>query len=654
MVQTKVMKKYCLWVLTLAFVVGSLLSCGGHSKGATDSLDGANWADSAYQRVKKAEYYYNNNLRDSLFRQLELDMEFDRKHEQWTWYYYSWMMLVNKTTFSGNVMKALDEAKKMHRDAIERNNDYGKALSNYVMGLVYAYLENNIEAAPCFEQALKLYPDDAEQSVKFSILSYYVTIQETLKNYDKIGGVLSQWKQLIDTKGYTKSGNPETRAHWYYQYYKACFNYNFAKKALDQASDNLDSIQYYMELSGGHVFARAYQTGARVSMYMALGDYSKALEMNNSEYRLNKELDAGLYLQALRRRSEIFQALGQDKEALDLHIRYATLKDSMTQTETRGQMSSLYKFFEVEELKAENARMEREREQEKMHYTFLLFFVVVLGFVIIIYFSHRSEKNLEREHKKLLEAYDQLAEANARAEESSKMKTAFIQQMSHEVRTPLNILCGFTQVLTNMGAKMNDDERRDVAQHITDSTNRLSNLVGKMLELSDAGSMTVIERNDDVKVEQIMFEAIELSGIMDNKHVKFQSSIPEGVGATMMHTNMSKAARVIELLLDNAQKFLTKPTEMQNEKQTPGNVWLKVDKTEDGKIRFAIEDSGIGVPAGEAERIFDDFVQLNEYYDGVGIGLTVARSIARRMGGDVVLDTTYEHGARFCFTLPVA
>ena len=67
---------------------------------------------------------------------------------------------------------------------------------------------------------------------------------------------------------------------------------------------------------------------------------------------------------------------------------------------------------------------------------------------------------------------------------------------------------------------------------------------------------------------------------------------------------------------------------------------------------FTVEDTGIGIPAEEAEHIFEEFVQLNVYYDGTGIGLTVARSLARRLGGDVVLDTQYTGGARFIMTLP--
>lgn len=66
-----------------------------------------------------------------------------------------------------------------------------------------------------------------------------------------------------------------------------------------------------------------------------------------------------------------------------------------------------------------------------------------------------------------------------------------------------------------------------------------------------------------------------------------------------------------------------------------------------------IEDTGIGIPADQAENVFNEFVQLNEYIDGTGIGLTIARSLARHMGGDILLDTTYTDGARFVMQLPL-
>jgi len=84
------------------------------------------------------------------------------------------------------------------------------------------------------------------------------------------------------------------------------------------------------------------------------------------------------------------------------------------------------------------------------------------------------------------------------------------------------------------------------------------------------------------------------------------------------------------------------------------NVLLHVDAV-DGKVRFVVEDTGIGISPQESEHIFEEFVQLDDYYDGTGIGLTVARSIIRRLGGDIVLDTDYSapnKGARFIMSLP--
>jgi len=101
------------------------------------------------------------------------------------------------------------------------------------------------------------------------------------------------------------------------------------------------------------------------------------------------------------------------------------------------------------------------------------------------------------------------------------------------------------------------------------------------------------------------------------------------------------------LLLDNAQKFL----KGNKKDKVRGDIRLLM-RMEKQYAQFIVEDNGIGIPQAEAEHIFDEFVQLDEYYDGVGIGLTVARNLARRLKGDVILDTSYTDGARFIFSLP--
>lgn len=103
------------------------------------------------------------------------------------------------------------------------------------------------------------------------------------------------------------------------------------------------------------------------------------------------------------------------------------------------------------------------------------------------------------------------------------------------------------------------------------------------------------------------------------------------------------------MLLNNAQKFLGKP-----HAKVSGTVTLHIELDHRASVvQFIVEDTGIGVPSQEAEHIFDEFVQLNNYYDGTGIGLTVARNSVHRIGGEIVLDTTYQTGARFVMSLPL-
>ena len=264
-------------------------------------------------------------------------------------------------------------------------------------------------------------------------------------------------------------------------------------------------------------------------------------------------------------------------------------------------------------------------------------------------------------YDKLMETYHELEETNKqldiarhRAEEASRMKTYFIQQMSHEIRTPLNILSGFTQVLTMPDMELDDATKEELAKGIGDNTERITSLVNKMLELADAKSSDELERNDDVLAVQIAAQAADESRITLVSHLTFDIDLAEGTDMVMLHTNLQQATRALSLLLDNAMKF-THPAEAAGGAAAvtdQAHVTLRLSLTTEQQMAFAVEDTGIGVPPEEAEHIFEEFVQLDDYYDGTGIGLTVARSIARRLGGDIVLDTDYTAGARFVFTLP--
>lgn len=262
---------------------------------------------------------------------------------------------------------------------------------------------------------------------------------------------------------------------------------------------------------------------------------------------------------------------------------------------------------------------------------------------------------LMESNRELEETNKQLDIARHRAEEVSQMKSNFIKLISHEIRTPLNILNGFTQILTASDLELDEATQEEVTKGIGDNTERITSLVNKMLELADVNSSDELQRADDVPAVQIAAQATDDSRISLAPHLTFDIDFAPGADMTMLHTNANKAARSLSLLLDNAIKF-THPAEATSGAAAVAEkaiVTLHVSQTTDQQIAFAIEDTGIGVPPEEAEHIFDEFVQLDDYYSGTGIGLTVARNIARRLGGDIVLDTSYTGGARFVFTLPI-
>jgi signal transduction histidine kinase len=306
----------------------------------------------------------------------------------------------------------------------------------------------------------------------------------------------------------------------------------------------------------------------------------------------------------------------------------------------------------MQQKETEIAEQKASLSQQRYLGTVLTLLAVIIGFSLFIYFRHQAALRLES-------AYRELEVANARAEESSRIKSEFIQQISHEIRTPLNILSGYTQILTNTDLEIDRDTRHEINRQITENTDRLAGLVSKMLELSDARSKTVIEQNDTISAVDIAKEAARLSEIEEAQHLTFDMMVSQQAASLNITTNQAAATRALTLVLDNARKFtapaesLTAANMEQAEQANKKQKVVLTLQTIDDAMLFIVEDTGIGVPPEEAERIFDEFVQLDEYYDGTGIGLTIARSIARRMGGDIVLDTEYTEGARFIMMLPI-
>lgn len=421
----------------------------------------------------------------------------------------------------------------------------------------------------------------------------------------------------------------------------------------------------YGKMDEGKILAAEYLTAARrygeaadnyACLDRLLDKQNISLTLDNIRTYLLPKLRANV--SANRRDSVVAQAV-KLCEALDTAI-------VKSRDDEAAELATIY---DTKKKEAQIAEQRAALSHQQFIATAVVLVLLTIFFVVYTYHRRAMLKRLQQANTKLEQANTQLEQtntqlenvnqqltvANARAEESSKMKTDFIQQISHEIRTPLNILSGFTQIITTPGMELDDATREDINRQIGENTNRITGLVNKMLELSDASSKAVIERTNTVPAIQIAAQAADDSGITQAAHVAFDLQLGEGAESIMLTTNLAQSTHALVLLLDNAKKF-TKPAEAFGGGTEPAatqqSVVLKLEQAGD-TARFVVEDTGIGVPPSEAERIFDEFVQLDEYYDGTGIGLTVSRSIARRLGGDVTLDTTYTGGARFVMTLPI-
>ena len=234
----------------------------------------------------------------------------------------------------------------------------------------------------------------------------------------------------------------------------------------------------------------------------------------------------------------------------------------------------------------------------------------------------------------------QLNKAYHKALESEKMKSAFIQNVSHEVRTPLNIISGFSQVIADPELTETMEERQHMAEMMQKSASQITNLIDEIIGLSLIETTDKINKDDTIQVNSVLRAVInDYQGKVSNEtEMKMDSQLHDEF--TIL-TNKNMFARIISALVDNAVKYTA-----------DGLITLKASS--DGKnLNISVEDTGVGVPIQEAENIFGRFVKLDSFKEGIGLGLPLSRKLAEQLGGTVALDTSYTNGARFIVTLPL-
>ncbi len=390
--------------------------------------------------------------------------------------------------------------------------------------------------------------------------------------------------------------------------------------AFRQCIDKMDEAERLNKMPAGDLFtpyARIYKTLLDQGQDAALAQV-ESLPNLKEQYLL---------------KCDIYRYIGDDDKAF------------MTQRELMHKRDSITGVMIVENMDRTEEEMKLMRESQKMAkmINYILFGIAILALLTIVLMARnilirrKFNKQLMAKNHELKSAYKQVAAAN-------EMKSEFIRNVSHEVRTPLNIINGFSQVLAEMGPDMGDKERGEVAKNITHSAYQITSLVNKMLAIANDSSKDLMAQATETDGVAICCKAIENMPVVDAEKVKVKLDNQTN-GNVMLYTNGDSLLLMLSYILENAVKFTEK-----------GHIILKVrtEKQKDRKMMlFSVEDTGCGIPSDKVGTIFQRWVKADEFTEGLGLGLAYCWETAQKLGGELTLDQTSEAGTTFTLSLPV-
>ena len=252
------------------------------------------------------------------------------------------------------------------------------------------------------------------------------------------------------------------------------------------------------------------------------------------------------------------------------------------------------------------------------------------------YIANLQEMKAETEQRN-----EELIVAKNLAEESDKKKKAFIQDISHQIRTPLNIIGGFAQVLRDGYNMLGEDEKAAITKDILQNSYSISNIVNNWIMTLVLENTISIAGSDIVNCNDLCREAAASLNLKHPDTVKLEIStnLPDNL---QIETNKTYVKKILEELLYNANKFTTN-----------GSIAISNKQLDSKHICFQISDTGPGIPFDDRDRIFNQFTKLNNFNEGLGMGLYLCRRLAILLGGTLELDITYTNGASFVLILPM-
>lgn len=583
-------------------------------------------------------YYYKNNQPDSINHYVEIVKDFAKKTNQPKYYYFAWSKrLINYYIKQHQNNIALYEANKMMQEAEQEQ---------YMDGIANAY--NVLSSIYQLKRLYSLAIDNKKKEIEIT-LEYSLDKYNLSTTYSMLGGLYSLTGKTDEAlECLNKSATciySSTQEFYYYvrlaQYYLLINDnaqaWDYLKKAKDLSNAKKEVQKNLQEYAG---VLKQY--------YIATKQYEKALEVQDHIISVYHQNDKN-YIEDILNRAAIYYEMGDLSQAAQYYNKYYTLNDSAqisNENITAGEFAAM---LGVERLNLEKSELQQQMQQRdlanKQRIIIFLIALLSLGF-IIFYREHLlngrlriSQKQLSEKNNELLCSQEELKYAKEQAEDGSRMKSEFIQNMSHEIRTPLNSIVGFSQILSSYFS--DNDDTKEYAHIIEQNSTSLLQLVNDVLDLS------YLDGEREIPAQSIA----EITGVcqtcIDQVRSKLKPDVqliftPERENFTMQ-TNPDRISQILMNLLQNAAKFTQE-----------GSVTLTYHIREEEKvILFSVTDTGIGIPADKQEAVFERFTKLDSFVPGTGLGLSISRLIAEKMGGSLLIDSTYTTGCRFILTLPL-
>lgn len=529
-------------------------------------------------------------------------------------------ILIKSSLFRGEIRMAIAQSDQMYSKARALTYPFGNALALNAMGEVYSYTGRLREAGAAYEESLRLLDGMDGEDVHIRML-----LVELIDYNLRIRNVNGASRYLARLNFYPEDRLSPLELAMRHISNASCQLFKGDLKAASHCLVQIGQLEAQLIPE-----IQQYLLIIDARYLVAIGEHEAALTAYNdflqTEYA---RINHNIYKEALLEKADLLVKMGNKEEAYGQYGKvFSYIKTSFEKNYPK-EIDRLCTRFQADQLAYQN---ERDRIVSMRFYlagiivsVLFLIFLLVLGWKKIFRLK-RSQMRQEAMKEKAVQAIQR--------------KNMFLSNMSHEVRTPLNAIVGFSAVLTDEDESFDDESRREFSEIIKVNSFQLLKLINDILDFSDFENDNItfnIRTHDAVKLCNEVVETVMVS-----RKLEVEMRFDTDLSVLMLDTDDARLRQVLINLLVNAAKF----TEQ-------GSIVLELKMADADTALFSVTDTGCGIPPEKQHLIFERFEKLNDFVQGSGLGLSICQLIVKYMNGKLWVDSGYTRGARFCFTHPL-